>query len=67
MRGIQYAAASRFYRWRLWNTGSPGPGDDSGEIVIASAAKQSSFGALNQKESWIASSLRSSQMTAETL
>jgi hypothetical protein len=26
MRGIQYAAASRFYRCRLWNTGSPGPG-----------------------------------------
>src|SRR5665213_1045847 len=23
MRGIQYAAAYRFYRWRLWNTGSP--------------------------------------------
>src|SRR5450432_1845965 len=23
-RAIQYAAASRFYRWRLWNTGSPG-------------------------------------------
>jgi hypothetical protein len=31
-RGIQYAAASRLNRWRLWNTGSPGPkpGDDSG-------------------------------------
>jgi hypothetical protein len=27
MRGIQYAAASRFYRWRLWNTGSPGIGE----------------------------------------
>ena len=23
MRGIQYAAASRLKRWRLWNTGSP--------------------------------------------
>src|SRR5438132_6075569 len=23
-RGIQYAAASRFHRSRLWNTGSPG-------------------------------------------
>ena len=23
-RAIQYAAASRHYRWRLWNTGSPG-------------------------------------------
>jgi hypothetical protein len=23
MRGIQYAAASRFNHWRLWNTGSP--------------------------------------------
>jgi hypothetical protein len=22
-RTIQYAAASRFHRWRLWNTGSP--------------------------------------------
>ncbi|MFX6238465.1 hypothetical protein ABTF53_19795, partial [Acinetobacter baumannii] len=22
-RGIQYAAAYRFKRWRLWNTGSP--------------------------------------------
>ena len=21
--GTQYAAAYRFYRWRLWNTGSP--------------------------------------------
>jgi len=28
-RGIQYAAASRFHRWRLWNTGSPAcAGDD---------------------------------------
>jgi hypothetical protein len=25
-RAIQYAAASRFYRERLWNTGSPGRG-----------------------------------------
>jgi len=24
--GIQYAAAYRFNHWRLWNTGSPGPG-----------------------------------------
>jgi hypothetical protein len=24
MRGIQYAAAHRLYRWRLWNAGSPG-------------------------------------------
>jgi hypothetical protein len=23
-RAIQYTAASRFYRWHLWNTGSPG-------------------------------------------
>jgi hypothetical protein len=23
-RAIKYSAASRFYRWRLWNTGSPG-------------------------------------------
>jgi hypothetical protein len=23
-RAIQYTAASRFYRWRLWNTCSPG-------------------------------------------
>jgi hypothetical protein len=31
MRGIQYAAASRFHRWRLWNTGSPAcAGDDDG-------------------------------------
>ena len=36
MRGIQYAAASRFHHWRLWNTGSPAQcaiahkaGDDS--------------------------------------
>jgi hypothetical protein len=30
MRGIQYAAASQFYHWRLWNTGSPAfAGDDS--------------------------------------
>ena len=30
MRGIQYAAASRFYHRRLWNTGSPAfAGDDS--------------------------------------
>jgi hypothetical protein len=32
VRGIQYAAASRFYFRRLWNTGAPGlnikPGDD---------------------------------------
>jgi hypothetical protein len=43
--GIQYAAAFRFYRWRLWNTGSAAfAGDDSGiqisnsqdDIVIAS-------------------------------
>jgi hypothetical protein len=28
--GIQYAAAFRFNRWRLWNTGSPAfAGDDS--------------------------------------
>jgi hypothetical protein len=26
LRGIQYAAASRLNHWRLWNTGSPGPG-----------------------------------------
>ena len=25
-RAIQYAAASRFDHWRLWNTGSPGQG-----------------------------------------
>jgi hypothetical protein len=30
MRGIQYATASRFHHWRLWNTGSPAfAGDDS--------------------------------------
>jgi hypothetical protein len=30
MRGIQYAAAFRFHRWRLWNAGSPAfAGDDS--------------------------------------
>ena len=30
MRGIQYAAAYRFNRGRLWNTGSPAfAGDDS--------------------------------------
>jgi hypothetical protein len=29
-RTIQYAVASRFYRWRLWNTGSPAcAGDDA--------------------------------------
>jgi len=29
MRGIQYAAAYRFYHQRLWNTGSPAfAGDD---------------------------------------
>ncbi len=29
-RAIQYAAAYRFNRWRLWNTGSPAfAGDDS--------------------------------------
>ena len=34
MRGIQYAAAYRLYRWRLWNTGSPAfAGDDSRNIV----------------------------------
>jgi t-SNARE complex subunit (syntaxin) len=28
-RAIQYAAASRLNRWRLWNTGSPAfAGDD---------------------------------------
>jgi hypothetical protein len=26
VRVIQYAAASRLKHWRLWNTGSPGPG-----------------------------------------
>jgi hypothetical protein len=26
--GIQYAAASRFYHWRLWNTGSSAFADD---------------------------------------
>src|SRR6202011_6073514 len=48
MRGVQYAAASRFHHRRLWNTGSPGlkPGDDdcgcgAFETVIASEAKQS--------------------------
>jgi hypothetical protein len=30
-RAIQYTAASRFYRWRLWNTGS---GDDGGVCFI---------------------------------
>jgi len=28
MRGIQYAAASRFNYWRLWNTGSSAFADD---------------------------------------
>jgi hypothetical protein len=30
MRGIQYAAASRFYDYRLWNTGSPAFAGDDG-------------------------------------
>jgi hypothetical protein len=29
-RGIQYAAASRFYQQRLWNTGSPAFAGDDG-------------------------------------
>src|SRR6266705_5252804 len=29
-RGIQYAAASRFHRSRLWNTGSPCQAGDDG-------------------------------------
>src|SRR5260370_39679956 len=34
MRDIQYAAASRFYHQRLWNTGSPAfAGDDGREIA----------------------------------
>src|SRR5664279_4714152 len=48
MRGIQYAAASRINRWRLWNTGSSAFADDDGcgfcggvPTVIASEAKQS--------------------------
>jgi hypothetical protein len=28
LRGIQYAAASELYRWRLWNTGSSAIADD---------------------------------------
>ena len=32
--GIQYAAAYRFYLWRLWNTGSPAfAGDDSEDLL----------------------------------
>jgi hypothetical protein len=35
MRGIQYAAASRLYHWRLWNTGSPAcAGDDGRECGV---------------------------------
>jgi len=35
--GIQYAAASRFYHHRLWNTGSPGQaGDDTGYVAAFS-------------------------------
>jgi len=34
-RAIQYAAASRHYRWRLWILGRPvKPGDDSGVCFI---------------------------------
>ena len=34
--GIQYAAASRFFHRRLWNTGSPAcAGDDSGDVALA--------------------------------
>jgi len=61
MRGIQYRCGISILSLAPGIPDRPVPGDDSGEIVIASAAKQSSFGALNQKESWIASSLRSSQ------
>ena len=33
--GIQYAAAYRFYHWRLWDTGSPAfAGDDSCGCVL---------------------------------
>jgi hypothetical protein len=31
-RGIQYAAASRFHRWRLWNTGSSAFADDDSGV-----------------------------------
>ena len=34
-RAIQYAAASRPKRWRLWNTGRPvKPGDDNGDELF---------------------------------
>src|SRR3982074_1884963 len=42
-RGIQYAAAFRFYHRRLWNTGSPAfAGDDSGGCG-ARAARGTNF------------------------
>src|SRR5437660_12257420 len=35
--GIQYAVASRFFHWRLWNTGSPAcAGDDTGCVFAFS-------------------------------
>ena len=40
--GIQYAAASRPYRWRLWNTGSPAfAGDD--ERIHSRGARRPRF------------------------
>jgi hypothetical protein len=61
MRGIQYAAAYRFHRWRLWNTGSSAfAHDDGGECETSLRAKRSNPFFLFVA-AWIASSLRSSQ------
>jgi len=61
MRGIQYAAAYRFHRWRPGVLDRPvKPDDDMGGMtrsqnVIASAAKQS-IAQQGSKQEWIASS-----------
>jgi hypothetical protein len=56
MRGIQYAAASRINRWRLWNTGSPAfAGDDDLKTVIARSEATKQSISPRKEGSWIAS------------
>ena len=45
-RGIQYAAASRFCHWRLWNTGSPAFAGDDNWMCIRDLATHCARGSL---------------------
>jgi hypothetical protein len=42
-RAIQYAAASRLNRWRLWNTGSPGPVGRMTAVFVRTAPTSNSI------------------------